>query len=158
MDYKDYFDETGLKSPYYRVSAKAIVRDDANRILVCADATGTYELPGGGWEHGESFDEALSREFQEEMGAKVARVGEVRLVYYGRGTYNGVRRMCLMLRIAADAELASHDFSFDEDEVTEVRFVSREEFLELNWCDTDADIIHHVDKLWPPVEKKPANR
>jgi len=152
MDPKDYFDKTGLKSPYYRVSVKAIVRDDAGRVLVCADDTGTFELPGGGWEHGEDFDEALAREFAEEMGVELASVGNLLFTYYGRGTYKGEVRKCLMLRIVAEAELKSHDFILDKDEVTEVRFVDREGFLSLNWCDTDVDIVRHVDKLWPPVK------
>jgi 8-oxo-dGTP diphosphatase len=150
IDYSEYFDETGLKSPYYRVSVKAIVRDDQDRVLVCADDTGTYELPGGGWEHGETFEEALSREFEEEMGVAVQKVGNLLFAYYGRGTYQGEVRKCLMLRIVAEAELESFDFTYDEDEVTEVRFVTREEFLTLNWCDVDPDIVKYVDKIWPP--------
>lgn len=149
INYDDYFDETGLKSPYYRVSAKAIVRDDQDRVLVCADDTGTYELPGGGWEHGEGFEEALGREFEEEMGVAVESVGNFLFAYYGRGTYRGEVRQCLMLRVVAEVELGSFDFSYDEDEVTEVRFVTREEFLALNWCDTDTDIVQYVDKIWP---------
>lgn len=153
MDYSQYFDETGLKSPYYRVSAKAIVRDDKDRILVVADDTGTYELPGGGWEHGEDFEEALSREFQEEMGVKVKSVGDILFTYYGRGTYQGETRKCLMLRIVAEAELSGYDFAFDKDEVTEARFIDRGEFLMLDWCDVDPDIVKYVDKIWPPTAK-----
>ena len=151
MDYSKYFDETGLKSPYYRVSVKAIVRDSEGKVLVCADDTGTYELPGGGWEHDESFEQALSREFEEEMGAKVAHVGDIKFTYMGRGTYQGARRECMMLRIAADVELEHHNFIFDNDEVTKVCFVDRQEFLQLNWSDTDTEIVKYADKLWPPA-------
>lgn len=153
IDYANYFDETGLKSPYYRVSAKAIVRDNQNRVLVCADDTGTYELPGGGWEHGEAFETALAREFQEEMGVEVEHVGDLLFAYVGRGTYRGEVRECLMLRIVAEAKLKSFDFVYDKDEVTEVRFVTREEFLNLNWCDTDPDVVKYVDKIWPPAKE-----
>ena len=158
MDPKDYFDETGLKSPYYRVSVKAIVRDDAGRVLVVADDTGTFELPGGGWEHGESFGGALRREFAEEMGVELSSIGNLLFTYYGRGTYQGAVRKCLMLRIVAEAELEDHDFVFDKDEVTEARFVSREEFLNLNWCDTDPEVVKYVDQIWPPVEKNSVRR
>lgn len=151
VDYAEYFDETGLKSPYYRVSAKAIVRNNEGKVLVCADGTGTFELPGGGWEHGESFDKALSREFQEEMGVEVESVGPLLFTYYGRGTYQGETRKCLMLRIVAEAKLGSYDFVYDKDEVTEVRFVDREEFLRLSWCDTDPEIVKYVDKIWLPT-------
>lgn len=158
ITYDNFFDETGLKSPYYRVSVKAIVRDDTGRVLVVADDTGTFELPGGGWEHGETFDEALGREFAEEMGATVSEVGDLLFAYYGRGTYQGSVRPCLMLRVVAEARLDSHDFVVDKDEVTEVRFVDRDEFLQLNWCDTDPEIVKYADKIWPPVEKNTKNR
>lgn len=125
------------------------MRDDQDRVLVCADDTGTYELPGGGWEHGESFEEALGREFEEEMGVAVESVGNLLFAYYGRGTYRGETRQCLMLRVVAEVKLRNFDFAYDQDEVTEVRFVTREEFLSLNWCDTDPDIVKYADKIWP---------
>lgn len=158
MDYTNFFDKTGLKSPYYRVSVKAIVRDNKNRILVCADDTGTFELPGGGWEHGESFNQALRREFAEEMGVQLTSVGNLLFAYYGRGTYKGQVRPCLMLRIVAETQLESHHFVLDKDEVTKIRFVDRKEFLALNWCDTDTDIVKYADKIWPPVEKNSQKR
>lgn len=58
-----------------------------------------------------------------------------------------------MLRIAAVVELQTHDFVLDEDEVTEARFVDRDEFLQLNWCGEDQEVVQQVGKLWPPVDK-----
>lgn len=144
MDHSYYFDDKGLRSPFYRVSAKAVIRDGKGRVLVCTDVSGTYELPGGGWEHGETFEEALSREVAEELGVKVERVGGLQFAYAGLGP-----RSHMMLRIVVDAELASHDFKLDEDEVTAARFVDRDEFLALEWCMEDQGIVKYVDKLWP---------
>jgi 8-oxo-dGTP pyrophosphatase MutT (NUDIX family) len=145
MDHSRYVDEKGLRSPFYRVSAKAVVRDDTGRVLVCADTSGTYELPGGGWEHDETFEEAVSREIEEELGVKVTRVGGLQFTHAARGP-----RAHMMLRIAADVELASHDFTLDKNEVTATRFVGRDEFLKLDWCMEDKVVVNYVDKLWPP--------
>ena len=146
MDYTDGYE---LPSTYYRVAAKGIIRDDAGRILAVADHTGTYELPGGGWEHDEDFETCLKREIKEELGVGASIIGSLLFTYRGIGAGKQI-----MLRIVAEAKLASHDFDLDNDEVTSVRFVGRDEFLVLNWCDEDREVVEHVDELWPPVEKK----
>lgn len=140
----NYTDEHGLKSPFYRVSAKIVVRDDQDRILVVKDDTDTFELPGGGWEHDESFEDCVKREIQEELGVTVTHVGDIVCIYRGHSKHPHI-----LLRIAADAELASHDFVLDEDEVTEARFVDKQTFLALPWCQEDKEVVKHVDKLWP---------
>lgn len=52
---------------FYRVSAKAIIRDQKGRVLMVEDG-GSFDLPGGGIDHGETFKQALAREFGEEIG------------------------------------------------------------------------------------------
>lgn len=148
VDYAEYFDETGLKSPFYRVSLKVVVRDDQGRVLVTGEQDGTYELPGGGWDHGESVETGLHREIKEELGVEVTRIGSPLLVYKGR-----TDRPHVMMRVAFEAELASHNFTFNQDDpyetLTEARFVGREEFLALNWSGSEKGIVEQVDKLWP---------
>lgn len=53
----------------YRVTVKGLVRDEAGRLLFVRERGGTWDLPGGGLEHGESLHEALRREFREELQA-----------------------------------------------------------------------------------------
>lgn len=50
-----------LPSTYYRVSLKALIFDTQNRLLVLRGENGKWELPGGGWEHGESVEACLRR-------------------------------------------------------------------------------------------------
>ena len=55
----------------YRVVVKGVITDDEGRILFVRERSDTWDLPGGGLEHGEDIEMALKREFQEELGADV---------------------------------------------------------------------------------------
>ena len=55
----------------YRVSLKALIRDERGRVLVVKEGGRTYwDLPGGGMDHGETIDVALARELHEEVGLR----------------------------------------------------------------------------------------
>lgn len=58
----------------YRISVKALIKDDKARILLIREADGKWELPGGGLEHGENPREGLKREISEETGFLVDEV------------------------------------------------------------------------------------
>lgn len=54
-------------------TAKAVIRDEANNVLLIKDAThGTWDLPGGHLMEGESFDQGLHREVKEETGLEIS--------------------------------------------------------------------------------------
>lgn len=54
---------------WQRVAARGVlVNDDAHVALMHFSRTGSYKLPGGGVDAGESIEEALKREIQEETG------------------------------------------------------------------------------------------
>ncbi len=55
----------------YRISVKASIKDDTGRVLLVRAKDGSWELPGGGLEHGENSKEALIREIGEETGLTV---------------------------------------------------------------------------------------
>jgi 8-oxo-dGTP diphosphatase len=55
----------------YRISVKATIKDESGRILLLREKDGSWELPGGGLEHGEDAKEALAREIAEETGLTV---------------------------------------------------------------------------------------
>jgi 8-oxo-dGTP pyrophosphatase MutT (NUDIX family) len=54
-------------STFYRVSIKAIIKNDAGEVLVTKENDYAWSFPGGGLEHGESDREALARELYEEV-------------------------------------------------------------------------------------------
>jgi 8-oxo-dGTP pyrophosphatase MutT (NUDIX family) len=72
-----------LPSTFYRVAVKCLVFDDTGRLLVAENEDGEFELPGGGWEHGESLEECIQRELQEELGVRAANIGAVEMVLQG---------------------------------------------------------------------------
>lgn len=56
---------------FFRVSVKAIIRDDNDKVLVVKEYdSDSWSLPGGGLDHGETFEECLLRELNEEVGYK----------------------------------------------------------------------------------------
>jgi 8-oxo-dGTP pyrophosphatase MutT (NUDIX family) len=60
----------------YRVSVKAIIKNEAGNILLLQEADGQWDLPGGGLEQGEKPHDAVAREVAEETGYTVSSVGE----------------------------------------------------------------------------------
>lgn len=51
---------------FYRVSVKAIIRNDKDKVLVVKEKGSAWSLPGGGIDHGETAHDALKRELYEE--------------------------------------------------------------------------------------------
>lgn len=132
----------------YRVSAKALVFDSEGRLLVFKDDHGNYEMPGGGWEHGESFDECLKREFMEEAGVALTKVGDVEFCWRGYVDDERGHR----LKLAARAELATTKFKLtgdDSEVLVEARFVAKDEFLSLPFQAEESGVKDFVDKIWP---------
>ena len=52
---------------FYRVSAKAIIRNDKGKVLVVKEHQDKWELPGGGLDHGENIHDCFKRELFEEL-------------------------------------------------------------------------------------------
>lgn len=124
------------------MTAKALVFDDANRLLLVINDDGGHELPGGGMEHGESFLDCLHREAEEELHAQIARVGEIRCVYTQRSMHSNVP----VVRIAAVVELVNHDFKPD-DTIVDYRFVTKKEFLALDMR-SEGNVQDFADTIW----------
>lgn len=52
---------------FYRVSIKAIIRNEKDEVLLVKEKGGSWSLPGGGMDHGETANQALAREMFEEV-------------------------------------------------------------------------------------------
>jgi ADP-ribose pyrophosphatase YjhB (NUDIX family) len=58
-----------LPNCFYRVSVKALILNETrDKFLLCKEADGRWELPGGGLDWGFTPQEDLPRELMEEMG------------------------------------------------------------------------------------------
>lgn len=62
----------GMQTDYlFRVSLKALIRNERGEVLVVKEAgRDWWDLPGGGMDHGETFKQAIARELEEEVGLK----------------------------------------------------------------------------------------
>ena len=64
----------------YRVAVKGLVCDELGRLLFVQERSDSWDLPGGGLEHGEDITEALKREFLEELEADIEVAAENPLI------------------------------------------------------------------------------
>ncbi len=133
-----------LASPFYRVTVKALVKDGSDRLLVLRTEKGAWELPGGGWEHDEVFETCIQRELQEELGVGVVSIGAVAFMYRG---YNR-RRGHYSLRIVVPVTLDTYDFTCG-DGIAAARFVTKEEWTEMDFVTNEGDVGAYVNHIWP---------
>ena len=93
---------------FYRVSVKAIIRDNEGRILVNKEgSSSSWGLPGGGWDHGETEREALARELEEEIGY----TGHLTLQLRQTAVFWLESKHAWLLWIVYDVKVDSHNFS-----------------------------------------------
>ena len=60
---------------FYRVSVKGLIYK-SNKVLLCQEKDGLWDLPGGGLNFGEELKEALKREIKEELSVNVTKIEE----------------------------------------------------------------------------------
>ncbi len=91
----------------YRVAARVLIIQN-NQVLLVKEAVGGawWALPGGGIDHGESIESALTREVEEELGVPAKDVSsDFRIAHYNIGAVvNGVPRMNLYFKVAIPEE------------------------------------------------------
>lgn len=132
-----------LPSTFYRVAVKCLVFNNAGQLLVLRTNANDNEIPGGGWEHGESLDECVQRELKEELGVNAQSIGPVKMVLQGQSD-----RGWRVLRVALEVVLDSTDFSFDDPEIVEAFYVSQPDFSKLNFGPSDASFADAADQIW----------
>lgn len=107
-------------STFYRVSLKAVIRNEKNEILVNKELDATFwNLPGGGWDHGETEKEALARELEEEIGYS----GDFTAKPINTAVFWLESKKAWLLWIVYDVKTENQDFSVGEHS-TQVAFIN----------------------------------
>ncbi len=122
-------------SPEIRVIVGAAIVGDG-RVLACeraepAETAGKWEFPGGKVEPGETEEEALIRECEEELGVTIAvgpRVGEDVMLGHGRA----VLRIYLATLLKGTPEPLEH---------SQLKWLSASELHTVPWLPADAPIV-----------------
>jgi 8-oxo-dGTP pyrophosphatase MutT (NUDIX family) len=113
----------------YRVVTKAIITYTDKVLLVQETSELWWGFPGGGIDHGETAELALSRELEEELGvpAKAVTV-DTTITHYTIGTIvHGIPRMNLFFRVSLPKELITAT-----DQVVGWGWFTKDEFLAAN--------------------------
>jgi len=115
----------------YRISVKAVIKDDGGRVLLLREEDGSWELPGGGLEHGEDPKEALTREITEETGYSVDWISDQPTAFWTIRKEVGSPTLKYFAFVTYDAKV-SGDFNPGagtsyEGEAQEAKYFSREE-------------------------------
>jgi ADP-ribose pyrophosphatase YjhB (NUDIX family) len=131
-----------LPSPFYRVSIKIIVKDESDRLLMVR-VNDQWEVPGGGWEHNESFEDCLKREIKEELGVGLKSHSGILFFYRGLNIKN-----YMALRLAVKAELTSLDLQSTDPEIEEAKFISQAELINLPMSEDEGAVRQFTDQIW----------
>ena len=114
-----------MMNPKLRLGARGIViREDGKIAIFNKSNKNEYKLPGGGLEGEEKPEEAFKREILEETGCKV-RLKNV-LPVMSKDIENTT-----LIIITFTTELLEENISFDEKEILDVKWISKEELLNM---------------------------
>ena len=128
---------------FHRVSLKALIYDDQNRLLLYRNDLDQWELPGGGWETGESFEDCLKRELSEEIDGKISEIGNIEFCYQGK-TNKGYPKVSIAVNVGLS------DFSKKpvEADLLEMKFFTREELADVKFDEGDEEVLNHLGDIW----------
>jgi 8-oxo-dGTP diphosphatase len=124
-----------------RVIVGAAIIEDG-QVLACErsdppEVAGKWEFPGGKVEPGESEEEALIRECEEELGVLIAvgaRVGDDVLLGHGRS----VLRVYLATLLKGQPAPLEH---------SEIRWLAKDELGDVPWLPADAPIVEALRRF-----------
>lgn len=110
----------GIAPALFRIGTLGFVKDTQDRVLLVRVTYGRrgWQLPGGFLEIGESPEQALVREFREELGVAVD-VGSLMGIYY--------KSFELNLALVFECKVSSQPFALASDEVSDFGYFAIED-------------------------------
>ena len=136
--------EWEIPDAFYRISIKILIKNGDDRLLVVQDTTNnTWEVPGGGLDHGETIKYTAQREIQEELGVGLLESSDEPLVITLGEHPNNYPTLMLYY----SGKLSGFDFTLEKK--FKSTFVDRDEFLSLQMLNDEAPIKEFVDRIWP---------
>ncbi len=110
----------------YRVAARVLVVQDDQVLLVKEADDDWWAFPGGGIDHGETIELAVTREIEEELGVPANEVSSnFQIVYYNIGNVvNSVPRMNLFFKVSVPKTSLKKT-----DHVSEWKWLQKDELL-----------------------------
>ena len=141
-----------MKQHSRRTQAVVAVLRSEDRLLIIKRAAGVilpgyWTPPSGRIEPGETHEQALIREVEEELGVKATPIAKVWECPTDDGEF---------LLHWWTAEIGSHELRLDPTEVADARWVTCEEFLELEPIFSgDRDFFTHVLPTLAPTRSEP---
>ncbi len=133
-----------IPDAFYRISIKMLIKDNDDKLLVVQDTTNdTWEVPGGGLDHGERIKQTATREIQEELGVELLECDDEPLAITLGEHPNNYPTLMLYYR----GKLSGFDFTLERK--FKSAFVDRDQFLGLVMLNDEAPIKEFVDRIWP---------
>lgn len=114
-----------------------ILVNDSGKILTAkrnyGDLNGKWEFPGGKLEAGETWQEALQREFKEELNLEVSVEN-----FVTEKVFNNLRIQYYICRGKSlkDLNLTAHD---------NVKWLDRNSLYSVDWLSTDLEMLHEIE-------------
>lgn len=128
---------------FYRVSVKAVIRDERGWVLCVTETERDFwELPGGGLDHGETVRAGLARELREEIGYE----GEFSYKPIDVATlYDHAGERCVM-HVAYDVTLADPTGISPGQDVMQMEYRDPMEFRDVSYRGGQMIYKHAVDR------------
>jgi 8-oxo-dGTP pyrophosphatase MutT (NUDIX family) len=117
--------ESKYPNTFYRVSVKALVKNDKGEVLVLKENQDTWSLPGGGLDHGEEPESGLKRELSEEL--SIQKVTNIEP--HGVKTFHLGEKQTWLMWLVYAIQTPERHFELGEG-VTEAKFVNPDELSE----------------------------
>ena len=128
--------------------AAAIFYKDNKILAACradADNAGFWEFPGGKVEAGETSEQALRREIQEELHCSVQAAFFYDTVTYSYPTFD-LHMDCFVCTLGESEEPVA-----DPEIHSELRWLAQNELLDVQWLPADIELIRQLGTFWNDV-------